>query len=94
MTSRKVLTFVTDNAENLAEIKAILGTNFPLDITSVKLDLPEYQGKIEEISINKCQEAAKHVRGSVVVEYISLCFKAMERFPGEIFKGLIKYRFD
>lgn len=84
MSSRKVLTFVTGNAKKLEEIKAILGTNFPLDITSVKIDLPEWQGEIDEISIKKCQEAAKHVQGPVVVEDTSLCFNALEGLPGEI----------
>lgn len=82
MSSRKVLTFVTGNAKKLEEIKAILGTNFPLDISSVKIDLPEWQGEIDEISIKKCQEAAKHVQGPVVVEDTSLCFNSLQGLPG------------
>lgn len=82
MTSKKVLTFVTGNAQKLAEIKTILGTSFPLEIRSEKIDLAEWQGEIDEISIKKCQEAAKHVKGAVVVEDTSLCFKALGGLPG------------
>ncbi|XP_063698703.1 inosine triphosphate pyrophosphatase [Culicoides brevitarsis] len=87
--SRKVLTFVTGNAKKLEEIKAILGTTFPLDITSVKIDLPEWQGEIDEISIKKCQEAAKHVNGPVVVEDTSLCFNALKGLPGPYIKWFL-----
>lgn len=36
------------------------------------LDLPELQGEIDEISIKKAQEAARYVRGPVVVEDTSV----------------------
>lgn len=82
MASRKVLTFVTGNAKKLEEIKAILGSNFPWEVTSMKIDLPEWQGEIDEISIKKCEEAVKHVKGPVVVEDTSLCFNALKGLPG------------
>lgn len=89
MSSKKVLTFVTGNAQKLAEIKTILGANFPLDIRSEKIDLPEWQGDIDEISIKKCQEAAKHVKGGVVVEDTSLCFNALKGLPGPYIKWFL-----
>lgn len=99
----RVLTFVTGNAKKLEEIKAILGSGFPLKIESVKLDLPELQGKqkfkfkisfkiitnsgeIDEISIEKCKEAARHVKGPVVTEDTSLCFNALNGLPGAYIK--------
>lgn len=60
--SRK-LTFVTGNIKKLEEIKQILGHNFPYKIVNEKIDLPELQGEIDEISIEKCKEAAKYVKG-------------------------------
>lgn len=90
MTSKRVLTFVTGNAKKLAEIKAILGENFPLEVASVKIDLAENQGEIEEISISKCQEAAKHVKGPVVVEDTSLCFNSLKGLPGPYIKWFLE----
>ncbi|GCC40826.1 hypothetical protein chiPu_0024843, partial [Chiloscyllium punctatum] len=37
----------------------ILGDKFPFTLVSKKIDLPEYQGDPDEISIKKCQEAAR-----------------------------------
>lgn len=89
MTSHKVLTFVTGNAKKLEEIKKILGTKFPFEVTTVSIDLPEWQGYIDEISIKKCQEAAKHVKGPVVVEDTSLCFNALKGLPGPYIKWFL-----
>ena len=36
----RALTFVTGNIKKLEEIKAILGTSFPHEVLSVKIDLP------------------------------------------------------
>lgn len=36
----RALTFVTGNIKKLEEIKAILGTNFPHEVRSEKIDLP------------------------------------------------------
>lgn len=78
----KKLTFITGNAKKLEEVLAILGPNFPFQITNLKLDLPELQGEPDEISIKKCQEAAKHVKGPVLVEDTCLCFNALKGLPG------------
>lgn len=79
------LTFVTGNAKKLEEIKAILGKTFPREITSMKIDLPELQGEVDEICMKKCQEAARHVKGPVVVEDTCLCFNALKGLPGIYF---------
>lgn len=78
----KPITFITGNAKKLEEVIAILGSNFPRELVSHKLDLPELQGELDEISIRKCKEAARHVNGPVLVEDTSLCFNALKGLPG------------
>lgn len=83
----RTLTFVTGNAKKLEEIKAILGQRFPYKVENIKIDLPELQGEIDEISIEKAKEAARRVKGAVVVEDTSLCFKALNGLPGPYIKS-------
>lgn len=78
----KPITFITSNAKKLEEVIAILGTEFPREIIARKIDLPELQGELNEISIKKCQEAAKHIAGPVIVEDTCLCFNALGGLPG------------
>lgn len=78
----KQITFITGNAKKLEEVVAILSSSFPHKIVSLKLDLPELQGDINDISIKKCEEASKHVRGPVLVEDTALCFNALKGMPG------------
>lgn len=78
----KPITFITGNAKKLEEVIAILGTSFPRQLVSLKLDLPELQGELNEVSIKKCKEAVKHVHGPVLVEDTSLCFNALDGLPG------------
>ena len=82
MSAKKTLTFVTGNAKKLEEFIYILGTNFPYQVVSEKIDLPEYQGSPQEICIEKCREAAKIIKGPVIIEDTSLCFNAMGGLPG------------
>lgn len=79
----KPITFITGNAKKLEEVIAILGTNFSRELVSFKLDLPEVQGELNDVSIVKCKEAAKHVKGPVLVEDTSLCFNALKGLPGK-----------
>lgn len=78
----KPITFITGNAKKLEEVVAILGKEFPRELVSKKVDLPELQGEMDEISIKKCQEAAKLVQGPVIVEDTCLCFNALGGLPG------------
>jgi inosine triphosphate pyrophosphatase len=55
----KVLTFVTGNAHKLKEVREILGDTVVVE--AVKVDLPELQGTIEEISKDKARRAAELV---------------------------------
>ncbi|CAB1332006.1 unnamed protein product [Coregonus sp. 'balchen'] len=81
--------FVTGNAKKLEEVIQILGDKFPYKLVSKKIDLPEYQGEPDEISIQKCKEAAKQVDGPVIVEDTCLCFRALGGLPGPYIKWFL-----
>ncbi|XP_022084352.1 inosine triphosphate pyrophosphatase-like isoform X2 [Acanthaster planci] len=81
------LVFVTGNAKKLEEVVAILGDKF--NVTSRNIDLPEFQGEPEDISIAKCREAVKHVKGPVIVEDTCLCFNALGGLPGPYIKWFL-----
>ncbi|XP_058809168.1 inosine triphosphate pyrophosphatase isoform X2 [Phymastichus coffea] len=85
----KPIVFVTGNAKKLEEFIAILGNSFPREITSRKIDLPEYQGEIDEICIRKCKTAAKIVEGPVIIEDTCLCFDALKGLPGPYIKWFL-----
>lgn len=53
------LNFITGNKNKLSEVNAILGDT--IDLQSKAIDLPEIQGTIEEISLDKCRRAADAV---------------------------------
>jgi len=86
----RTLTFVTGNAKKLEEIKAILGHKFPYKVESIKIDLPELQGEIEEIIVEKSKEAARRVKGPVVVEDTCLCFNALNGLPGPYIRSFLE----
>ena len=86
----KTITFVTGNAKKLEEFVAILGQSFPHRVVSNGLDLPEYQGTPEEVCREKCREAARHIRGPVLVEDTCLCFNALGGLPGPYIKWFLK----
>jgi inosine triphosphate pyrophosphatase len=85
----KPIVFVTGNAKKLEEFIAILGKGFPREITSKKIDLPEYQGEIDEICIKKCETAVKIVQGPVIIEDTCLCFDALKGLPGPYIKWFL-----
>ncbi|XP_029905873.1 inosine triphosphate pyrophosphatase [Myripristis murdjan] len=81
--------FVTGNAKKLEEVIQILGDKFPYKLVSKKIDLPEYQGEPDEISIQKCNEAARQIDGPVIVEDTCLCFRALGGLPGPYIKWFL-----
>uniref|UniRef100_A0A8C2AAV1 Inosine triphosphate pyrophosphatase n=1 Tax=Cyprinus carpio TaxID=7962 RepID=A0A8C2AAV1_CYPCA len=85
----RALVFVTGNAKKLEEVVQILGDKFPYKLVSKKIDLPEYQGEPDDISIQKCQEAARQVEGPVLVEDTCLCFRALGGLPGPYIKWFL-----
>ena len=46
----------------LQEVKAIIGADFPFELVSQKVDLPELQGEPVDISKQKCKLAAQQAR--------------------------------
>lgn len=86
--SRSIV-FVTGNQKKLEEVVRILGNTFPYDVIAQKLDLPEYQGEPDDISRAKVKEAARHVRGPVIVEDTCLCFNALGGMPGPYIKWFL-----
>lgn len=87
---KKTITFVTGNAKKLEEFVAILGSNFPHQVISSAVDLPEFQGTPVEVCTEKCKEAARRVKGPVIVEDTSLCFNALGGLPGPYIKWFLK----
>lgn len=82
------LTFVTGNANKLAEVQAFLGSS--IDLKSVDLDIPELQGTAEEIALSKCLAASKLVQGPVITEDTSLGFDGWNGLPGPYIKHFVK----
>ncbi|KAI6646477.1 Inosine triphosphate pyrophosphatase-like [Oopsacas minuta] len=87
--ARKLLTFVTGNPGKLREAIAIFGEDLPWKLVSVKLDLPEFQGEPDEISIQKCKIAMEKVKGPVIIEDTCLCFNALNGLPGPYIKWFL-----
>ena len=52
------------------------------------------QGEIEDICRIKCQEAAKHVKGPVLVEDTCLCFNGLKGLPGKYISFICSIPFD
>jgi len=52
--------------------------------------VPEYQGEPDEISVQKCREAARQVQGPVLVEDTCLCFNALGGLPGPYIKWFLE----
>lgn len=86
----KTITFVTGNAKKLEELIAILGSSFPRKIISKKIDLPELQGEIDEISIKKAKTAYDQIKSPVLVEDTCLCFNALKGLPGPYIKWFLE----
>ncbi|XP_039591815.1 inosine triphosphate pyrophosphatase [Polypterus senegalus] len=87
--ANRSVVFVTGNSKKLEEVVQILGSKFPYTLVPRKIDLPEYQGEPDEISIQKCQEAARQVDGPVIVEDTCLCFNALGGLPGPYIKWFL-----
>ncbi|XP_069126239.1 inosine triphosphate pyrophosphatase-like isoform X2 [Argopecten irradians] len=84
------IVLVTGNKKKLQEFQDILGADFKYKVTSMDIDLPEYQGDPEEVARSKCRLAAEHVKGPVLTEDTSLCFNALGGMPGPYIKWFLK----
>ncbi|XP_039269506.2 inosine triphosphate pyrophosphatase-like [Styela clava] len=90
MSQRKTVSFVTGNKKKLEEVVAILKGNKSVEFVHTPLDLPEYQGTAEDVSREKCKEAARRLKTPVIVEDTCLCFNAMNGLPGPYVKWFLK----
>jgi len=84
------IVFVTGNQSKFREVKEILGESFPYKITSKAIDLPEYQGESDEVSIMKCKSAYEIIKAPVIVDDTSLCCNALGGLPGPYVKCFLK----
>lgn len=86
------ITFITGNPGKLQELKQILGGDFSRELVIQDIDLPELQGEPDEVCIQKCKEAKKHIKGPVMIEDTCLGFNALQGLPGKKFLAYaIKY---
>ena len=87
------ITFVTGNANKLAEVRRMLTSDgeggSSLVIDNAALDLPELQGSPEEIAREKCAAAAKLIQGPCMTEDTSLGFRALNGLPGPYIKHFL-----
>lgn len=74
----KSITFVTSNGNKLRDVTNILGP-YGITVNHVKLVLPEIQGTIEEITLEKCRAAAASVRNSAFPLPILFSFDLLAR---------------
>ncbi|KJH50833.1 non-canonical purine NTP pyrophosphatase, RdgB/HAM1 family [Dictyocaulus viviparus] len=59
-------------------------------VRNCNVEVDEYQGEPDEVAERKAKEAAKHVKGPVLVEDTSLCFNALGGLPGVYVKWFLK----
>jgi len=83
------LYFVTGNPKKAEEVSQILGKQFPI-VAYGNIELPELQGEPEEISIDKCKFAVKHLNAPVIVEDTCLCYNALKGLPGPYIKWFLE----
>ena len=75
------LVFVTGNANKLREVQAILGSSVP-SLTNRALDLPELQGTIEDVTLDKAQRAAAEVCPPPrPPPFAQVCLTGIDRWP-------------
>ncbi|CAF0789275.1 unnamed protein product [Didymodactylos carnosus] len=86
----KTIYFITSNKEKLAEITDLLEDNEDINLVAKDIDLDEYQGDPEEIAKKKCKAAQKMVDGAILIEDVSLCFKALNHLPGPYVKWFVE----
>lgn len=90
MEGKKVLNFVTGNANKFREASQIIKAELPeLEIVQVDIDLPELQGDPDEIVRAKLNLALQKTKGPLVVEDTSLCFNALCGLPGAYIKAFL-----
>jgi inosine triphosphate pyrophosphatase len=67
--ARHIVNFITGNANKLREVKAILEP--AIQVESQAVDVPELQGTVEEVTLDKCRRAADIVY--IPLPHLMLC---------------------
>ena len=86
------ITFCTGNKKKLEEfLSIIIGSSLEekYDVINKKIDLDELQGTPEFIAMRKAKEATQYVDTAVLIEDVSLCFKAYKGLPGPYIKDFL-----
>jgi inosine triphosphate pyrophosphatase len=84
MNGKRILKFVSSNKNKLVEMQQIFEISLPtVEIQSISnIDLPELQGKPEEIAREKLKLALLQEKGPLIIEDTSLCYNALGGLPG------------
>lgn len=83
------ITFVTTNENKAREMMAMLPS---VDIKVASINIPEIQGDIDSIAMEKAKTASNMLKCSVVVEDTSLVFYAFgNALPGPYIKDFIQH---
>lgn len=83
------ITFVTTNEHKVREMTAMLPS---VNIKVASINLPEIQGDIESIAVEKAKAASSVLKCSVVIEDTSLIFSAFgDALPGPYIKDFIQH---
>jgi len=90
MAAKTTIKFVTGNKNKLKEVSAYLHNMKHLELINIDLDLPEYQGEAEEVSISKCKAAVEAIKGPVLVEDTCMGYQVMGGLPGPYIKWFLK----
>jgi len=86
-----VIKFITGAQHKIREVEQICSSeNFPFKIVAHKLDLDEYQGSTQDITIKKCQLAYSIVKSPLIVEDTCLGYNAMKGLPGPYIKYFLE----
>jgi len=84
----KEIYFVTGNKDKLREVKEILNIH-GIEILQAEIDLPEFQGSYEEVSIAKAKMAYDKLKKPLFVDDTSLSFTALNGLPGVYIKDFL-----
>ncbi|KAL4439132.1 hypothetical protein ABPG74_008907 [Tetrahymena malaccensis] len=85
----KEILLITGNKNKLDEFQSILSSS-SLSLTSIDIDLPEYQGSPLDIAKMKAKFAFNIVKKPLIIEDSSLCFNAFNGLPGPYIKWFLK----
>ncbi len=84
---KKEILFITGNENKFREFKEIISS---IELKREKINLPEFQGDIEEIVKEKAKIASEITKKTCFVDDTSLCFNEWEGLPGPYIRDFIE----